>query len=314
MKIVISSGHGLHIRGASGVLDEVDEARRVVERVAQFVRRLGSEATTFHDDYSTEQSENLETIVDFHNDQERDLDVSVHFNAYVETEKPMGTEVLYTSDPTLASHVAEAIADVSGLINRGPKDRDDLYFLNQTEEKAILIETCFVDSTADAEIYNANFDRICAAIAVRIVGVSPLISAVTFSGKVSHFGGPHDTGVDPDEGLAFFYEVDDAPHLFLPEQPAGTTGLARRLDPDEFYVACRWDYDVTPKTMLADATLKARVHAPKTGKTFLAWPADWGPHSDTGRAADISPGLMAALGITTDDEVEIIYPAKRRES
>ena len=314
MKIVISSGHGLHIRGASGVLDEVDEARRVVERVAQFVRRLGSEATTFHDDYSTEQSENLETIVDFHNDQERDLDVSVHFNAYVETEKPMGTEVLYTSDPTLASHVAEAIADVSGLINRGPKDRDDLYFLNQTSEKAILIETCFVDSAADAEIYLANFDRICAAIAVRIVGLSPHIGTVSFSGKVSHFGGPHDTGVDPDEGLAFFYEVADAPHLFLPEQPAGTTGLARRLDPDEFYVACRWDYDVTSKTMLADATLKARVHAPKTGKSFLAWPADWGPHSDTGRAADISPGLMAALGITTDDEVEIIYPAKRRES
>jgi hypothetical protein len=30
-RVVISSGHGLHVRGASGVLDEVDEARRVVE-------------------------------------------------------------------------------------------------------------------------------------------------------------------------------------------------------------------------------------------------------------------------------------------
>ena len=29
--IIISSGHGKYIRGASGYLDEVDEARRVVD-------------------------------------------------------------------------------------------------------------------------------------------------------------------------------------------------------------------------------------------------------------------------------------------
>jgi hypothetical protein len=62
-------------------------------------------------------------------------------------------------------------------------------------------------------------------------------------GKVSWFGGPDDTGVSPDEGLAFIYDVDDAPHLFLPQQPAGTTGLARRLDPARPYIACRWNYD-----------------------------------------------------------------------
>ena len=31
-RIVIASGHGNHVRGASGIIDEVDEARRVVER------------------------------------------------------------------------------------------------------------------------------------------------------------------------------------------------------------------------------------------------------------------------------------------
>ena len=34
-----------------------------------------------------------------------------------------------------------------------------------------------------------------------------------------------------------------------------------------------------------------------------------GPHETTGRVADISPGLMEALDIETDDEVEVIYPA-----
>ena len=34
------------------------------------------------------------------------------------------------------------------------------------------------------------------------------------TGKCSWFGGPEDDGVSPDEGLAFIYKVEDAPHLF----------------------------------------------------------------------------------------------------
>jgi hypothetical protein len=45
------------------------------------------------------------------------------------------------------------------------------------------------------------------------------------------------------------------------------------------------------------------------GIELTAFPADWGPHPDTGRVADLSPGLMLDLGIETDDEVEIIFPA-----
>jgi N-acetylmuramoyl-L-alanine amidase len=133
-------------------------------------------------------------------------------------------------------------------------------------------------------------------------------TAMTFNirGKVSWFGGPDDTGVSPSEGLAFIYKVSDAPHLFLDQQPSGTSGLARRLDPEEFYIACRWDYNLYPKPSLLQHT--ALVRSLKTGKSFEAYPSDWGPHEDTGRVADISPGLMDALGITTDDEVEVIYP------
>jgi hypothetical protein len=129
-----------------------------------------------------------------------------------------------------------------------------------------------------------------------------------FSGRCSWFGGPNDTGVSPSEGLAFFYELEDAPHLFLPTQPAGTTGLARRLNPDLFYIACRWDYDVTPKSMLARPNYQALVRS--NNREFLAWPADWGPHeTETDKDVDISPGLMAALDIDTGDSVTVIYPA-----
>ena len=164
-EIVISSGHGLYVRGARGVLDEVDEARRVVNRVAEIFRLAGGTAYTFHDDVSRSQNENLERIVDYHNSQERWRDVSIHFNAYVETANPMGTEVLYASQWELANSMSAAIANAGRFIDRGHKLRNDLYFLNYTDQPAILIEVCFVDSEKDADLYQKHFEEICQAIA-----------------------------------------------------------------------------------------------------------------------------------------------------
>lgn len=307
MHIVISSGHGKYVPGASGYLDEVTEARRVVDKVAQWLTIAGHKVTVFHDNTSTSKSENLDTIVEFHNDQgPHDLDVSVHFNAYVTTDEPQGTEVLYLTQLDLAERLSAAIANAGSFKDRGPKKRTDLAFLNGTNAPAILIETCFVDSSVDARNYELYFDDICEAIGM--FGTKKPPAVAHFEGKCSHFGGPNDMGVSPDEGLAFIYDYDMAPHLFLDEQPPGTTGLARRLDPEIYYIACRWDYDVTPKSMLVDKNLYAEVRAPSTGKAMLVWPADWGPHQDTGRAADLSPGLMTYLGIGTDDEVQVDYP------
>lgn len=168
MTFAISSGHGKYVRGASGYLDEVDEARRVVERVAEALRALRQDVNTFHDDVSHSQNENLDRIVDWHNAQGRDLDVSVHFNAHQSTNQPMGTECLYVTQSTLAGVVADKIAAAGSLKNRGGKYRDDLYFLNKTEEPAILIEVCFVDSSADAATYEEHFTAICQAIAEAI--------------------------------------------------------------------------------------------------------------------------------------------------
>jgi N-acetylmuramoyl-L-alanine amidase len=326
MKLVISAGHGKYIRGAAGPspwgLDEVDEARKVVTATAEELRKLGVEVVTYWDDVSHSQNENLNRIVDFHNDQSRDLDVSIHFNAYeVTTTKPMGCEVLYVSNSgnLIATDVVNKICTASGLKNRGPKKRTDLFFLNNTSEPAVLVETAFCDAKIDCDIYRAGFDAICSAIASGLAGEDvapgpepePPDAGVLFSasGTCSWFGGPADTGVSPSEGLAFIYDYDEAPYLFLPQQPQGTTGLARRLDPSVFYIACRWDYDVTSKLLLRDSGQMALVTAKETGIARLAHPADWGPHEEqTGRAADLSPGLMDNLGIDTDDEVTVVYP------
>jgi hypothetical protein len=131
-------------------------------------------------------------------------------------------------------------------------------------------------------------------------------------GKVSWFGGPDDMGVAPDEGLAFIYDVETAPHLFLATQPEGTSGLARRLNPSVPFIATRWDYDIYPKDMLASMEFVALVIAPKTGRLLRAWPADWGPHVDTNRVCDISEGLLNYLGIITDDVVQVVFPVPYR--
>jgi hypothetical protein len=140
------------------------------------------------------------------------------------------------------------------------------------------------------------------------MGKSDTASALFHAvGKCSHFGGPDDMGVDEDEGLAFHYDITPVnQHLFLPIDEG--TELARRLNPHIHYLACRWDYDVTSKDMLANSGQVALVRALKNGRALTAWPADWGPSSSTGRITDLSPGLMEDLDIGTDDEVEVIYP------
>lgn len=172
-RIVISSGHGKYIRGASGnpvppQLDEVDEARRVVEAVADLLKAAGVNVLTFHDNTSHDQNTNLNTIVNFHNKQTRDLDVSVHFNCYDGTAH--GVECLYLTQKDLADNVSAAIARAGGFTDRGPKKRTDLFFLNNTDEPAILIETCFCDNDEDSQKYRARFNEICSAIAEALSG------------------------------------------------------------------------------------------------------------------------------------------------
>lgn len=164
--IVISSGHGKYVSGASKFINEVAEARKVVEQVASYFRQMGDDVDVLHDDTSKTQSANLSTIVKFHNSKGRQLDVSIHFNAG----GGEGVEVLYYDAVGLAQEVSNAIAQAGGLRNRGAKKRTDLAFLRGTAKTAILIEVCFVDSQSDVQKYQNNFHAICKAIAETISG------------------------------------------------------------------------------------------------------------------------------------------------
>jgi hypothetical protein len=132
--------------------------------------------------------------------------------------------------------------------------------------------------------------------------------SLTTRGKMSYFGGPNDHGVAADEGLALFEQSDTAKYqrLFLATQPAGTTGLARRLNPEVHYIAMRWNYDLTTRAYLRDA--RVMVRNPETEREAFAQPVDWGPNIKTGRIADLSPSLAEYLGLKTDDQCVVTVP------
>lgn len=166
-----SVGHWKIGTGANGLVDEVRESRKIAKRVHEILKASGVASTYFQDDTSANKSTNLKTIVAHHNKDRNGLAVSYHLNSSGATvERGIGVEVLYVNDKykQLAMDVSSAISKAGGFINRGAKKRTDLYFLNGTYEPAILIETFFVNSRTDVNLYNKNFEKICQAIATTL--------------------------------------------------------------------------------------------------------------------------------------------------
>jgi len=178
-----------------------------------------------------------------------------------------------------------------------PEDRFQELIQDFREIDNADIVTAFRDENGRFTVESTIFDRTPG-------------STIVLNGTMSFFGGPDDNGVRPDEGLALFDPADVAanPDLFLSVQPPGTTGLARRLNPDAAYIACRWDYSLTPKSFLKRKANTVKVSNPANNKSIMVRPVDWGPNVVTGRIADLSPGVTDALGLDTDDACKVEIP------
>lgn len=131
-------------------------------------------------------------------------------------------------------------------------------------------------------------------------------AGVLFHGRVSTFGGPHDTGMGLAEGLALVHLVGQRPQVFPEGSSPREVARGRGLNPDALYLACPWNYHVTPPGWLLAHQLL--VTAQRTGRSVLVWPVDWGPAPRTGRIADLSPGATKELGVDTGDVVTVEVP------
>ena len=171
--VAISAGHGQIVKGAVGNgLEEHEQATRVAKRVAELANSKGCNFKFYEEKTAKTQSQNLSNIVNWHNAQNRQIDVSVHFNSASAT--ATGAEVLVCGTTPAATYLARRVsADIAtalGIPNRGVKNRAGLRFLNSTKKPAILIEVCFLSNADDVKKYKANFEKVCKAIATAITG------------------------------------------------------------------------------------------------------------------------------------------------
>lgn len=170
MKLNIHGGHSLKCRGASGLLDEVNEDRAVKNKVIELLRANGHTVYDCTDDVGATQNANLRNIVNKCNSHKVDLDVSIHLNAGGGT----GTEVYVYSDNSRAKGYAQRIvnniSNSLGIRNRGVKTSTSLYVLRKTKSPSLLIECCFVDNAVDKVKWNS--DKCAKAIVEGILNAS----------------------------------------------------------------------------------------------------------------------------------------------
>ncbi len=171
MKIAVRGGHCPKVPGARGILDELTEDRKVKDAVIKYLKQLGNEVldVTPPDSISTS-SADLAYGVNKANDWGADLFVSIHFNkAYDSYNGALGSEVCVYSNYDIAQRVVNSLESL-GFKNRGQKIRTGLYELRNTNMKAMIVETCFVEATEDVALYRRlGHDKVGQAIAEAIV-------------------------------------------------------------------------------------------------------------------------------------------------
>lgn len=172
----VHGGHSLICRGASEILDEVNEDRKVKNKVIELLRNEGHTVYDCTDDNGRTQAHNLAAIVSRCNAHDVDLDVSIHLNSgrndYGGDGSTGGVEVWNYDSRTadISNRICQNISAELGLRNRGTKYSKNLYVLNNTKSLAILVECCFVDDKDDADRWDA--DKCAKAIAEGILGRS----------------------------------------------------------------------------------------------------------------------------------------------
>ena len=150
MKICVNAGHtklGTGT-GANGYLNESTETRKLAYELMKLLADSKHEVIPAVYDRS---ADNLQEAVQLANNKGADLFVSIHLNAG----GGQGCEA-YTWKGEQVPQAVKACSYLNklGFKNRGVKDGRNLYVIKSTKCTAILIEVCFVDHKADADLYN----------------------------------------------------------------------------------------------------------------------------------------------------------------
>lgn len=172
MKIAVRGGHTELCTGASALINELTEDRKVKDAVVKYLKILGQDVldVTPPVNYTSSASKDLAYGVNKANNYGANLFVSIHFNkAYDTYNGSLGSEVCVYSTNDYANRVVEKLGCL-GFSNRGQKVRTGLYELKHTSMVSMIVEVCFVEATEDVALYKKlGADAIGKAIAEAIV-------------------------------------------------------------------------------------------------------------------------------------------------
>lgn len=174
MIIGVNAGHTMSGQpgcGAIGYLNESDEARAVSKKLVDLLCRAGHIVYDCTNDVASSEISNLQNICFLANAQNLDLFISIHFNAG----GGKGCECYTYGAKELpeAIRINQKLSEL-GFKDRGIKNGSNLFVVRNTRTKSILLEVCFVDNSADAELYQrTGADRIAEAICEAIIGEVP---------------------------------------------------------------------------------------------------------------------------------------------
>ena len=154
MKICVRGGHCPKVTGASALIDELTEDRKVKDSVIKYLKQLNHEVldVTPPDSTSTSSSD-LIYGVNKANNWGADLFISIHFNkCYDSYNGALGSESCVYSENEYGKRIVNALSSL-GFKNRGQKVRTGLYELSHTNMTSVIVETCFVEATEDVALY-----------------------------------------------------------------------------------------------------------------------------------------------------------------
>lgn len=157
MKIAVRGGHNPQATGASALINELTEDRKVKDAVIKYLRQAGHEVLdvtpgncSVMDDlvYGVEKAESFGA----------ELFISCHFDkAYDSYNGAIGHACwIYgenSSSKPIAQRIVNSVVNGTGFKNRGIRIDPNLYELRKNTCPAIIVETCFCEATEDVKIY-----------------------------------------------------------------------------------------------------------------------------------------------------------------
>lgn len=155
MKIACRGGHTELCTGASALINELTEDRKVKDSVCKYLKQLGHTVldVTPPVNYTNNSSVDLAYGVNKANNFGADLFISIHFNkCYDSYNGALGSESCVYSENEYGKRIVNALSSL-GFKNRGQKVRTGLYELSHTNMTSVIVETCFVEATEDVALY-----------------------------------------------------------------------------------------------------------------------------------------------------------------